>query len=156
MELLMVMVVLVVVTALVAPRLSGVSPGHSANDTARQILALTQYAQSQAIAEGRPYRLNIDTSKMQFWLTVQSTAGAQYDAPSRVGFREPMTAGTGVARISLKLDNPAQNDGTYIQFLPSGRIDPPVSITLTDTKGHDLVVACETPTEPFRILGATP
>ncbi len=147
MELLLVMVILVLVTALVAPRLGGISPAHSANDTARRMLALSQYGQSQAIAEGRIYRLNFDTGKLQFWLTAQS--GAEYKAPSRVGYHDPVTAGEGVARMSV--DVPPQQDGYYVQFLPSGRTDP-IKVTLTDIRGHSLVVACETPTESFRIL----
>ena len=84
---------------------------------------------------------------------MQQEGGSQFVAPSRVGFRDPITAGSGVARISLNI--PPQSDGTYVAFLPSGRIDP-VNITLTDSKGHDVVVACQTPTEPFRILAEAP
>ena len=155
-ELILVMVILAVLATIVAPHLGGVSPGHSANDTARQMLAMSQYAQSQAIAEGLPYRLNFDTGKLEFWLTAQSTNSAQFVAPGRIGYRDRATAGAGVARMSVNV--PPQPDGSYVQFLPSGRTDPIIApngfeITLTDIEGHNLVVACQTPTEPFRILG---
>src|SRR5271169_2313596 len=55
-ELLMVMVIIAILTALVAPKLAGFATGRGASYAATQIVALARYGRAQAISEGRPYR----------------------------------------------------------------------------------------------------
>jgi type II secretion system protein H len=68
-ELIVVMVILATVLALAGPSLRGFFGSRQLPDTAAQILALTQFARSQAISEGIIYRLNFNTSKREYWLT---------------------------------------------------------------------------------------
>ena len=42
----------------------------------------------------------------------------------------------------------AHTDGTYMEFQPSGRVDPTI-VRLTDRRGKDIDLGCATATEPF-------
>jgi len=70
-ELIVVMVIMSAVLAIAAPSLRMFSGSRPVADAAALIVALTQYARSQAIAEGRVYRLNFDMAKGEYWLTAQ-------------------------------------------------------------------------------------
>src|SRR3972149_3661562 len=59
-ELILVMVILSTVLAMAAPSLRGFFASRQIQDAAAQILALTQFARSQAVSEGTTYRLNFD------------------------------------------------------------------------------------------------
>ena len=72
-ELILVMVILSTVLAMAAPSLRGFFGSRKTNDTASQILSLTQFARSQAISEGIIYRLNFDTRERTYWLTAQKS-----------------------------------------------------------------------------------
>src|SRR5271170_8007727 len=114
-ELLMVMLIITIMVALVAPKLSGFAMGRKASDEARTLVSLARYARSQAISEGRVYRLNVDPSGRQFWLTAeqdgqfqppQNEYGEKYDLPDGV---------------SMDTDIASKQDGQYVQFQPTGR-----------------------------------
>src|SRR5947207_6133930 len=57
-ELVVVMLILTVMLAMVAPSLSGFGRGRQAEQAAANILALSRWAREQAISDGRVYRLN--------------------------------------------------------------------------------------------------
>jgi len=72
MELILVLVIIAIITAIVMPSVSAFSAGRSSNNTATQIITLANYARTQSAAEGRIYRLNFDTTKGTYWLTAQN------------------------------------------------------------------------------------
>ena len=146
-ELILVMVLIALIVAIVAPRMTGFSMGQSNSETARRIVAAAQYAQAEASNEGRTYRLNFDPPNGKYWLTMQN--GAVYVAPGDVDYKNQFVIGDGVA--SMNVDIQPQPDGLYVQFRPTGRSDP-INITLTDRSGQKIVVACQSPTEAMRIL----
>ena len=100
-ELVAVMAVVGVLLALVSPSLSGFFASRQTADAANSMLALTHYAATAAVAEGRPYRLNVDAEKGTYWLTVQQDGGdfvkisndmgQQFTAPEggKVSIRQP-------------------------------------------------------------------
>jgi Tfp pilus assembly protein FimT len=75
-ELILVMVLICIILGAAAPSLRGFFSSRQAPNAAAQIMALIQYARTQAIADGCNYRLNFDTNLNQYWLTIQS--GATY------------------------------------------------------------------------------
>jgi|ERR1700722_11592886 len=147
-ELLMVMAIIAIVAALLAPRLVGFTLGRSSSNTARMIVSLTNYARSQAISEGRTYRLNFDSAAKQFFLTAQD--GAQYDAPNN-DFGQKVTLPDG---ITAAVQFPQEQDGAYVQFQPTGRTEQ-AQIRLTDQLSRITEIDCGSPTELFRILPAS-
>ncbi len=144
-ELILVMVILAFVVAMVAPSLRGFGTGRRIHDTAALIVSLADYARTQAVNEGRAYRLNVEPRTGEFWLTVDADAGFQ---PPPNDFGRRFTASDGV---TLRCDVKTRTDGQFLVFLPTGRTDP-ARIELNDTLGKRVVIACPSPTEMVRIL----
>jgi type IV fimbrial biogenesis protein FimT len=150
-ELLLVMAIITIMVGIIAPKLRGFGIGRKSSDAARQIVSLARYAQSQAISDGRIYRLNIDPASRAYWLTAQN--GGQYQAPTNE-FGTKYTLPDGV---QMTTDITAQTDGQYVAFSPNGRSQE-AQITLTDQLGQKIQIACASATELFRIVppGETP
>jgi prepilin-type N-terminal cleavage/methylation domain-containing protein len=165
-ELLLVMVILTIMVAIAAPRLAGFAIGRKTQYAAVQLVALAKYARTEAVNEGRTYRLNFDTAANPpaVWLTVQRV-GQQFDAPPnswghRVELADGLTLRTdigaqpanGTAGMSTMSGTNGAN-GTYIEFHPDGRTgDGPVHVWINDREGRAVEMACLSPTELFRVL----
>jgi type II secretory pathway pseudopilin PulG len=81
-ELILVMTIIAIVSAVIVPKFLGFSISRNSQNTASDILGLTEYARQQAAAEGRTYRLNFDPNAGAFWLTAQSPYGNGFVAPT--------------------------------------------------------------------------
>lgn len=68
-ELILVMSLLVIVIALVAPSLGNFFRGRNLDSETRRFLALTRYARSRAVSEGVPMLLWLDPSQRAYGLT---------------------------------------------------------------------------------------
>jgi prepilin-type N-terminal cleavage/methylation domain-containing protein len=145
-ELILVMLILSTVLAMAAPSLRGFFASRRIDDTAAHILALTQYARSQAISEGIVYRLNFDTRDCTYWLTAQK-AGAFESLNTEVG-----QVYTLPKDIKLELENIEQKDrDVFIAFTPHGTMTDG-TIRLIDQGGRTLEVDCPSVTESFSIV----
>lgn len=139
------MVILSTVLAMAAPSLRGFFASRRGDDAAAQILALTQFACSQAISEGLVYRLNFDTQERTCWLTVQK-AGTFERLETSFG-----KVYTVPKDLVIVLENIAQKDReVYVEFTPYGTVTPAL-IRLIDRRGRALEIACPTVTESFSI-----
>ncbi|HSU68525.1 MAG TPA: GspH/FimT family pseudopilin [Tepidisphaeraceae bacterium] len=144
-ELILVMAILAVVVAMVAPSLSVFANGRQTNYAASRIVSMAEYARTQAINEGRIYRLNFDPSARACWITAQNGPVFQ-DTSSDLGGRAEASEG-----VIIRTDIQAQSDGMYVAFRPDGRTDP-AKIFISDKQGRELEIACLSSTERFRIL----
>lgn len=96
-ELIVVMVLLLVVASLVAPRMSSFFRGRVLNHEARRMLSLINYGQSRAIAEGVPVLFWVDPSNSTYGLQIQSGYVAEdahavdYEADPTLSFEVPAT-----------------------------------------------------------------
>ncbi len=77
-ELIVVMVLLTIGTALVAPRLAGFFQGRRLDDEARRIWALTRFAREEAIVQAIPMRLWIDNQNRRYGLEALAGYGSEY------------------------------------------------------------------------------
>ena len=144
-ELILVMVILSTVLAMAAPSLRGFFASRRGDDAAAQILTLTQFARSQAIAEGLIYRLNFNTQERTCWLTVQK-AGTFERLETSFG-----KAYTVPKDLTIVLEDVVQEDReVYLEFTPYGTVTPG-TIRLIDRRGRALEIACPTTTESFSI-----
>lgn len=146
-ELIFVLVLISVIIGIVVPILNHTARGREVGDTAAQIVTLCNYARTQSISEGRPYRLNFDPNGNAYWLSVQN--GAQYsDVGTDFGQQfKPTDA------IRIATDLPRNQDGIYVTFKSSGRVDPaPVNVRVTDENGGLTEVTCESATELFHVV----
>ncbi len=145
MELILVLAIVTIVVAIVAPSLRGFAQGRTCKNTATLMLAMTSYARTQAVTEGRTYRLNFDPGGRSFWLTFEN--GATYQSPGGdLGERHELADG-----VQMETDIAQQQDGLYVAFHPSGRTDP-ANIRLSDRYDDAVEIACSSATEMFRIL----
>ena len=135
------------VLAMVAPSLRVFCRGRETADAAARVLALTQYAHSQAVAEGRTFRLSVDTQASTCWLSAQQ-AGAFVELDCEMGRRLGFPAGSSL-RLLDGSGQPSQLG--YVQFNPDGRRDE-ATFEITGREGEVYRVACESATEQFRIV----
>jgi prepilin-type N-terminal cleavage/methylation domain-containing protein len=62
--------------------------------------------------------------------------------------------GTQTGAAGQLMQNIHTQGQTYVEFSPTGRIDP-VSILISDNSGHSATVACATPTDRFQVQEAS-
>lgn len=144
-ELIVVLLVIGVVLGLASPSLRGFFTGRKTADVALDVVSMTQWAHSQAVSQGRPYRMNFD-SQGHCWLTTQR-AGAYVDVPGEETRRLSIPEGV---RVTLETTS-TQEAASFIQFYPSGRTQA-AKIKITGPKSERFVVACDGPADRFRIL----
>ena len=142
----MVLMIVAIVSMIAAPALNNFAKGRGIGNCAEQIVSLTRWARTQAITRGVAYRLNLDPATRTFWLTVVRDDGTVDYLGEEFG--RVFTAPDGV---SLEWNAPPQQDGQYIQFLPTGRTDP-ATIRVSDTRGKVIEISCFSPTELFHIV----
>ena len=97
-ELLLVMAILTIIMAIVAPTLSRSLRGHKIDEEATRFVALTEYARSEAISQGIPMIVWIDGKAQSFGLDpqsdyYQSKTHRQYNLNADVHF-DSITGGT--------------------------------------------------------------
>jgi len=144
-ELVLVMVIICTALGMAAPSLRGFFTSRQTTDAAAQIVALAQYARTSAIAQGRTFRLNVDTRQGAYWLTAQ-TGGAFQPLASDFGrvFRLP----EGTAAV-WETPEDAEARG-WIVFHPDGRTEA-AAIRLVGRQGSSSRVICPSPAERFRV-----
>lgn len=143
------MVILTVMVAIVVPSMSAFAIGRKTNYAAIQIVALAKYARTEAVNEGRTYRLTFETSTPPTLTLMADNSGEFVEPSSSLGKQLKLAAG-----ITLKTDlTPQQTGGTYIDFHPDGRTgDGPVHVWVSDKQGRVIEMACLSPTELFHVL----
>jgi hypothetical protein len=109
-------------------------------------VALTQFARSAAVAEGRTYRLNLSDESGAFWLSAQE-GGAFVRLSSDFGriFRLP----EGV-HSQMFVQGAGEGRG-YVEFFADGRTEPTL-IALVGLQGDPVQIRCLSPAEAFRIV----
>ena len=145
-ELVLVMVILCTVLGMAGPSLRGFFSRRQIDDTASHILSLTQFAKSQAVCEGRTYRLNINVERRTYWLTVQDQ-GVFRDLNTEWGrvFRLPPDISMLV--WDLELDRTLR----FVQFSSLGRTTPG-TLQLISPKGDRRSIMCRSATDSFCVL----
>jgi Tfp pilus assembly protein FimT len=129
--------------------LQGFFASRQINDAAAQILALTQFARSQAISEGIVYRLNFDAQRRTYWLTAQQT-GAFEKLETEFGqvFDLPKD-------MAMELEDLDKEDrDIFLAFTPYGTVTAG-TVRLIDRRGRALEVTCPSATEPYSITEST-
>lgn len=133
-ELILVLALLVIMTALVVPRMSGFIRGRALDSEARRLFALMHAAQGRAVSEGVPVMLWVDEKAGSYGEEVE-TSGQDGDPKAEDLTVDStlqiavMNAGTGTPVTFKNL--PA------IRFLPDGTVDEgsPQVLKLTDSAG---------------------
>jgi len=145
-ELVLVMVIICTVLAMASVSLRGFFGSRRTADAAAQIVALTQFARGRSTAEGRVWRINLDTQEGKYWLTAQE-AGTYEKIPSEFGRVFLLPEGT-----SAKWMAPADAElRGWISFHADGRTEA-AHIRLTGRQGQTANIVCAAPAERFRVV----
>lgn len=148
-ELVLTLLVIAVIAAMVAPRLLGFANGRQLTVCAGDVESMARYARSQAIADSRVYRLNLDTSAQTFWLSLE-------DGPEGQTTSTPLDGSMGVIhplpdKVTIRFTDPSGTAGTVVRFKANGRCDAG-TIELTDSTGQTVKIDCPTETDGYRIV----
>jgi len=146
-ELILVMAIVAIIVAMASPMLRGFGEGRRVDNCAGEIVALTQWARTQAMTRGATYRLNLDPNSRTYWLTVDQGDGITFVSPGNE-FGRMFLAPDGV---TIDTNVAAQQDGLYVSFWPNGRTDAAV-IRIANPRGEATQVACLSATETFHVL----
>lgn len=157
MELLLVMLIIAVSAAIVAPSFTGFSRGRRLPNTATALMTTGRWCRVQALSEGTTFRLNIDRSGRQWSVTKDDGTGLFKDVTEETGKAHPLPEGIDFGEMVFESTVEANPDGDYVTFKPSGRTDV-VTISLVSQEGHAISVACDMPLGTFHIVktGETP
>lgn len=150
-ELIVVMLLLVAVISMAAPRLAGFFRGRSLDSEARRLLALTREGQSRAVTQGIPMLLWLDVANRSYGLEEepgyvdQDLKAINFSLDSNVQIEMINTnAASTLLRpaaptTSAAVNNPHRNLPT-IRFLPDGSVDEtsPFAVHLFDATGASL------------------
>lgn len=117
-ELVLVLAVLAIIAGMAAPTLRGFVHGRNVPDAAAQLVSLTRWAHTQAIAEGRVYRLNVDPAAGKYWETTEDGTGVQKTGTS-LGRTYQVAEG-----VRSETDMPTDKGTQIIHFYPNGRTEP--------------------------------
>ncbi|MDE3066142.1 MAG: GspH/FimT family pseudopilin [Verrucomicrobiota bacterium] len=138
-ELILVMALLIVMAALVAPALANFFRGRTLDSQARELLALTDAGQSRAVSEGVNIVLWVDAR--------QNACGLQEESPPQSGDPKAETV-TLDDNVQIAVMDSSSSTTTFdrlpaIRFLPDGSIDEssPQTLRLTDSTGGVLWLA---------------
>lgn len=145
-ELVLVMVIICTILATAAPSLRGFFTSRETSDAAAQIVALTHLARSQAITEGRVYRLNLDVENKTYWLTVQEQGGFRrlYNDFGQV-FTLPKDT-------VVELDDIFKHGASgYIDFTAQGQTQAG-TIRLINRRGEVFEIVCLSPSELYQVM----
>jgi type II secretion system protein H len=136
-ELVLVLALLVIVTSLAAPAMSGFIRGQALGSEARRLLALMHAGQSRAVSEGLPMMLWVNEKQNAYGLEAETSPQAGDPKAENLTLDENLqiaVLNSGSAALTTFRNLPA------IRFLPDGTIDEnsPQLLRLTDARGFAL------------------
>jgi type II secretion system protein H len=142
-ELVLVLTILAVVLAAVAPTLSGFAAGRKPQDAAAQFVALARYARSQAIADGSTYRILFDPAQSRWWLAGEDSGNNPITGP----YGRMFVAAEGV---QMETDAPVVNGVPTLHFEPTGRSEP-AAVRFIGPRST-VQVECVLPIDEFHVV----
>jgi type II secretion system protein H len=127
-ELILVMTMLVILLALVAPSLSRFFRGRTLDLEAKRFLAVTRYAQSRAISEALPVLVWLDQEQQRYGLEADSSyvdrdaKAVEYQCDDAVRFEVEQSAASHKAGSVWKGNGRMGRNMPKIRFIPDGSI----------------------------------
>ena len=143
MELILVMVLLLLVLATVAPRLGPFSRGRVLVSEAEVVLAMLRTARDRSAAEAVPYRLQVEAGSCRL---VRQAGSAFEPLPDRPDGRHVLAEG-----LTMRLERLDASDADFVEFRPTGECTP-ARVELVDDDHPPAVLTARTALEPFRLI----
>ena len=136
-ELLLVLALLVIITSMVAPAMSGFIRGRALDSEARRLAALLHAGQSRAVSEGLPAVVWVDEKNGAYGLTTE-TPPANGDPKAE---QLPVDENLQISVLNAGTTSPTLFQNLpAVRFLPDGTVDEnsPQTLRLMDAKGEAL------------------
>ncbi|MEX0653811.1 MAG: GspH/FimT family pseudopilin [Phycisphaeraceae bacterium] len=147
-ELVLVMFVAALMLAMALPALRPFLAAREASGAAGELVAMTRLARSLAVSEARVYRLHVDETEGEFWLSHDELEeGEALPVPVARPMELPRDV-TAVWHASAS----TQMRG-YVRFYPNGRCDP-TTFELAGARGEPVFVASRAMHEAYAIRSA--
>ena len=133
-ELIFVLALLVIITSIAVPRMSGFIRGRALDSESRQLMALMHAAQSRAVSEGMPMMLWIDSAGGRYGVNAETSdknGDAKAEQLNVDGTLKIAALSSGIGARATFQNLPA------IRFLPDGTVDEgsPQTVQLADQDG---------------------
>jgi Tfp pilus assembly protein FimT len=136
-ELLFVSLTIIALTGMAVPRLNRAFPNLALKDAGKNLVSLIEYTQNRAIMEKRCYRLNLDSEKKNYWLTVQKEPEEYKEVKTSLGKIRYLPEGIRV--VSLKFNDARLAGQKYLAFFPDGYIDE-ISLVIANRKNDSVTL----------------
>ena len=145
-ELVLVMLIIGLLLAVVAPSLAGLLRSQRLDGAARTVAGMLKEARVRAASDAKPYRLVIDTDDNTCWLEVLTPEG--FERPkSSVGKRLELGK-----NLVIELDGGTIEGPNLMVRVEADGTCELAQITLTRPQDEKQVaVYCKTPTEPYQV-----
>ncbi len=147
-ELILVMGVIIVLSAVVAPRFSDYVPALRVRKAADHLFAWVQKARSDAATSGLRHRLIVDTRTKSFWIEIEARPFKDPDTFTPLGgsWEEEKLADLVDFETLQGLEpDPSQGQRKFLEFLPDGTtVD--ATITVSNDRGDRVSI---------KVVGAT-
>ena len=166
MELMVVLVILGLVASLVVPRFAAASGRAALKSGARDVLTTLGHARSQATAEGRSYRVEMDPSSGEFFMSCfdpeEDSEEPYVPYVGILGGTQRLPTGVSFAHVAVGEDaggveTPGSSDTAdtsgkvYIRFSPDGTADQAVVIVASED-AEDITLTLDQFTGRARVL----
>lgn len=153
-ELIFVLAIIGIVLAVTAPEFRFFIAGRNVANAANKLVALARHARSMSIAEGRTYRLNVDTTSGTFWLDAQT--GAEFkELDTDFGQRFQLPDGTKATWVGTNGAPPAApvqggKPAQSVSFFSDGRGET-MTLNLIGKNGEEIDLGAPSETEMWRV-----
>lgn len=158
-ELILVLVVLGVLSALAAARLGGLRTGQGVEQAARQVLDQARRSQHLAVAGAAMVRLRLDLDARTAWVQVVDGTATRDPADGHQPLTELWSGATALATTYTYDDGRVATSGIVdLLFLPDAVCDSP-GVLLVSSEGRSAAVRCRLGAQPPAmepVDGATP
>lgn len=144
-ELVIVLMLMAIVLATVAPSLTGWNRGQRLDNAAERLLAASRFARSEAISAAAPHRLEIDALGGSYRVT-RLEGGGYVPVPGEFGRYAILPE-----RIVIDIARQDLSGASVIEFHANGRLTP-ATVTLTADWGETLTLASTAAAESFRVM----
>lgn len=145
-ELILVMVIVLVLAALVAPRFSDFFPALQVRSAASRVLAWTAKARADAALTGARHRLVVDPATRRFWIDYEPRPLTEPDAFVALGgawAEETLPAEVTFESLEGLQADPGDRTLRVLEFEPGGRPAKAANLVLANGRGDRRVVRVE-------------
>lgn len=157
-ELIVVLMLISITLAIAAPSMRGWGRGQKLKDAATEFLAATGNARARAVAEAKPFAVEIKTADNTYSVKSVEPGGERKPVPGDFGqdtalpqdFTIKLTTGGATAGP----DSSVAAGEAILLFFPDARCTP-ATVEIASPTGDVMQLASQSPAEPFRKVETT-